>query len=136
MSELEDIKLKALLNEMKLESPSANFSVRVMNKIFEEDSVIERIKKEKVLGKGFWIIIILFIALLATIVLLSNSGIQADGQIANLLPKVNSEVSNGYQSFFEKMGGVPLSVVSILIAASTLLFIERIISANSKIFVV
>jgi hypothetical protein len=136
MSELEDIKLKALLNEMKLESPSANFSVRVMNKIFEEDSVIERIKKEKVLGKGFWIIIILFIALLATIVLLSNSGIQADGQIANLLPKVNSEVSKGYQSFFEKMGGVPLSVVGILIAASTLLFIERIISANSKIFVV
>lgn len=136
MNELEDIKLKALLNEMKLESPSPKFSVQVMNKIFEEDSVLERIKKEKVLGKGFWVIIILFIVLLAAIVLLSNSGVQADGQIANLFPEANSSVSTGYQTFFEKMGSVPLSVVGILIAASALLFIDRLISANSKIFAV
>jgi hypothetical protein len=136
MSELEDIKLKALLNEMKLESPSANFSVRVMNKIFEENNVFEQIKKEKVLGTGFWIIMILFIALLATIVFLSNSGAEMDGQITTLFSNFNNGASSDYQTFFEKLGGVPISVVGILIAVSTLLFIERFISANSKIFAV
>ena len=134
MNELEDIKLKALLYEMKLESPDANFSIRVMNKIFEENLVLEKIKSEKVLGKGFWIITILFIALLAIILVVSNSGMQADSQIQNLLPEVNSGITTGYQSFFERMGTIPLSVVGILIASSSLLFIDRFITANSKLF--
>ena len=134
MNELEDIKLKALLNEMKLEAPGADFSVRVMNKIFEENLVLEKIKSEKVLGKGFWIISILFIILLVAIFMMSNSGIQAESQISNLLPEVNNDVATGYQTFFDKIGAVPLSVVGILIASSTLLFIERLITFNSKIF--
>ena len=58
MNDIEDIKLKTLLQKMKLESPKANFSVRVMNKIFEEENVLNKIKSERILGKGFWIIII------------------------------------------------------------------------------
>lgn len=134
MSELEDIKLKALLSEMKLESPDSNFSVRVMNKIFEENLVLEKIKSEKVLGKGFWIILILFIALLTSIVIFSNSGIQAESQISNLLPEMNSDVTTGYQNIFDRIGAVPLSVVGILIASSTLLFIDKFITSNSRLF--
>lgn len=134
MNELEDIKLSALLNEMKLESPKTNFSVRVMNKIFEEENVLNKIKSERILGKGFWIIIILFVVLLALIFLMSNSGIQAESQIQNYLPELNSEVTKGYQSIFDKIGTVPLSVAGILVASSLLLFIEHFISSNSKIF--
>lgn len=134
MSELEDIKLKALLNEMKLESPSINFSVRVMDKIFQEENVLEKIKSQRTLGTGFWIIIILFMALFVTMFISINSGLQAESQVLNLLPEMNSEVSNGYQSFFEKLGTVPLSIVGILIATSVLLFLERFISSNSKVF--
>lgn len=134
MNELEDIKLKALLNEMKLESPKTNFSVRVMTKIFEEDSVLEKIKSQRVLGKGFWIIMVLFILLFAAIIIINSMGLQADSQIGNLLPELNSGVSNGYQSIFEKMGSVPLSIAGILMAASVLLFIERFISSNSRVF--
>jgi len=134
MSELEDIKLKALLQQMKLDSPEPNFSVRVMNKIFEEDSVLERIKSEKILGKGFWIISILFIVLLATILIIYNSGAQPESQLQTLLPEVNSGVSEGYRSIFSKMGTIPLSIAGILIASSVLLFIDRFISSNTKIF--
>jgi hypothetical protein len=134
MNELEDIKLKALLQQMKLDSPEPNFSVRVMNKIFEENSVLERIKSEKVLGRGFWIILILFVILLAAIFIIYNSGAQPESQLQTLLPEVNSGVTEGYKSIFNKMGTVPLSIAGILIASSVLLFIDRFISSNTKIF--
>ena len=134
MNELEDIKLKALLQEMKLESPSDKFSVNVMNRIFQEDSVLEKIKSERVLGKGFWIISILFVALLVAIFVMSGTEVQTEGQISQLLPDLNSGVSTTYQSFFEKIGTVPLSIAGILIAASVLIFIDKFISSNSRIF--
>jgi ABC-type Fe3+ transport system permease subunit len=134
MNKLEDIKLKALLREMKLEKPKANFSVRVMNKIFDENPAFEKIKSERILGKGFWIISILFVALLAVIFVVSNAGLQTESQINNLLPEINNGLSTGYQSFFEKLGMVPLSIAGILIASSVLLFIDRFLSSNSRVF--
>ncbi len=134
MSELEDIKLKALLHEMKLESPDSNFSIRVMNKIFEENLVLEKIKSEKVLGKGFWIILVLFIVLLTLIVIFSNTGMQSESQLSNLLPEMNPGVTSSYQNIFDRIGAIPLSVVGILIASSTLLFIDKYITSNRKLF--
>ncbi|MCF6356162.1 MAG: hypothetical protein L3J54_00025 [Draconibacterium sp.] len=135
MNELEDIKLKALLNEMKLESPTSNFSVGVMNKIFEKDNLLEKVKSERVLGKGFWLILILFVILFAIIYYVSTSGMAVESQLTNILPELrSSRISTGYQSIFERMGTVPISIVGILLASSTLLFIDRIIIANSKVF--
>ena len=134
MNELEDIKLKALLQKIELEKPGSDFTVNVMNKIFEEDSVLEKIKSEKILGKGFWIISILFMVLLAAIFFLNNTGMQADSQIGQLLPEAGQGLSEGYESFFSKMGTLPLSIAGITIAISVLIFIDKIISANSKVF--
>lgn len=134
MNELEDIKLRALLNEMKLESPESNFSINVMNKIFKENTVLEKIKSQRVLGTGFWIILVLFIVLLAITFIASNSGIQPESQINNLLPELNKGVSTGYQTIFEKIGTVPLGIAGILLASSVLLFIDRFINSNSRIF--
>jgi len=137
MNELEDIKLSALLHEMKLESPKANFSVRVMNQIFEEDNVMEKIKSSRILGNGFWIILVLFIALFVVIIAVSNTGLLPESDLGNVLPGLNtSKVSLGYQSFFEKLGSAPLSIAGILLASSILLFIERFINANSKVFAI
>jgi len=132
MSELEDIKLKAFLQNMELESPKANFSVQVMNKIFEEDNALEKIKSERILGKGFWLISILFIVLLGIMFVMYQTGIQADTE--SILPEVGQGVKDGYQSFFNKVDTLPLSIAGILIATSVLLFIDRFISSNSKIF--
>jgi hypothetical protein len=137
MNELEDIKLNALLHEMKLESPDANFSVRVMDKIFEEESVFNKIKTTRILGNGFWIILVLFVVLFAVLYFVSASGVTPESDIAKILPGLNtSKVSSGYQSIFEKMGTAPLSIAVILLATSVLLFIERFINANSKVFTV
>lgn len=134
MKELKDIKLKSLLNEMKLESPGSNFSVQVMNRIFKEDSVLERIKSEQILGKGFWIITILFFALMVTVFLISNIGIDAQSQLPEIMPELRNNISTGYQLFFAKLGSMPLSIAGILIATSVLLFIDRFINSNIKVF--
>ncbi|WP_303918788.1 hypothetical protein [Draconibacterium sediminis] len=134
MNELEDIKLKAFLQNMELEKPGSGFTVQVMNKIFAENSALEQIKSEKILGKGFWIISILFVALLAAIFVVSNTGIQADSQIGQLLPEAGQGLSEGYESFFSKLGTLPLSIAGITIGVSVLIFIDKIISSNSKVF--
>ncbi|WP_372648683.1 hypothetical protein [Draconibacterium sp.] len=134
MNELEDIKLKAFLQNMELEKPGSGFTVQVMNKIFAEDSALEQIKSEKILGKGFWIISILFLVLLAAIFVVSNTGMQADSQIGQLLPEAGQGLSEGYESFFSKLGTMPLSIAGITIGVSVLIFIDKIISSNSKIF--
>nr|WP_320022928.1 hypothetical protein [uncultured Draconibacterium sp.] len=134
MNELEDIKLKAFLQKIELEKPGSDFTVQVMNKIFAKDSALEQIKSEKILGKGFWIISILFVILLAVIFFLNNAGVQADGPIEQLLPEAGQGLSQGYDSFFSKLGTLPLSIAGITIAISILIFIDKIISANSKVF--
>ena len=134
MNELEDIKLKAFLQNLELEKPGSGFTVQVMNKIFAEDSALEQIKSEKILGKGFWIISILFVVLLAAIFVVSNTGMQADSQIGQLLPEAGQGLSEGYDSLFSKLGTLPLSIAGITIGVSVLIFIDKIISSNSKIF--
>lgn len=133
MSELEDIKLKALLQGITLESPESNFSVRVMNKIFAENNALERIKSERILGKGFWVIMLLFIVLLVVVSILSNGNAEATSSAQNLLPEMTG-VSNGYNSVLGKLGTLPLGIGGFLAAFSVLLFIDRFISSNSKIF--
>ncbi|MCY1722545.1 hypothetical protein OU798_19500 [Prolixibacteraceae bacterium Z1-6] len=134
MNELEDIKLQAFLKKLELDSPKPDFTVRVMNKIFEESNALERIKSEKILGKGFWIFMILFVVLFAAIFILYNTGAQPDSQLPNLLPEVSQGIGEKYDSFFSKLAGAPLAIGGILAAFSVLLFLDRIIISNSKIF--
>ena len=134
MNELEDIKLKALLQSMKLESPGEDFSARVMNKIFEESSILETIKAQRVLGKGFWIFILIFAVFMVVTYVVMSSGAQTGSETGQLIPTLNAGISESYNSFFSKLGSVPLSIAGILIAASILLFIDRIITSNQKIF--
>jgi len=134
MNELEDIKLKVLLQKLELEKPDNDFTLRVMNRVVAEDNVLEQIKAQKVLGKGFWIIMILFVILLAAMFIMSQTG-SAAGTSDTILPKINSEMSQGINSFLGKMGTVPLSIAGILIASSLLLFIDRFITSNTKLFI-
>lgn len=133
MSELEDIKLQALLQEITLDSPEPNFSVRVMNKIFEENNALEQIKSGKVLGKGFWIISILFMALLVAVFILSNGSAETASTIESVLPQMDG-VSDGYNSILGKIGTLPMGIAGILAAFSILLFFDKFITSNSKVF--
>lgn len=133
MNELEDIKLKVLLQKLELEKPENDFTLRVMNRVVAEDNALEQIKAQKVLGKGFWIILILFVILLAVMFFMTQTGTAA-GSSETILPKLNSEMSEGINSVMGKIGMVPISVAGILIASSILLFIDRFITSNTKLF--
>lgn len=134
MSELDDIKLRALLHEMQLEKPSSNFASLVMNRIIQEESAIEKIKKERILGKGFWVITVLFVVLLVLVFTFSGSSAGSGGFFSSIFSKFSGGVNQEYQSIFSKAASVPLSIAAILTAVSVLLFIDRIIDSNMKLF--
>ena len=134
MNELEDIKLRVLLQNLKLDSPEPDFTLRVMNRVIEENLALEQIKSQPILGKGFWIFILIFVILMAIIFFVFQGGAQGASGSEDILSKLDTGVSQGIQSFFGKLGTVPLSVAGILIATSLLLFIDRFITSNTKLF--
>ncbi|MGM0620644.1 MAG: hypothetical protein ACQETJ_06345 [Bacteroidota bacterium] len=132
--EIEDKKLKAFLKSAQLESPGADFSARVMNRVFEEKAALEQVKSEPLLGKGFWVILALFAGLIAAVFVLQGSG-ASGGETLNFLKEVDtSAVATGYQNFFEKLGAAPLSIAGIFLATSILLFLEKFLSNRSHVF--
>lgn len=127
----EDKKLKSIVKTVKLDSPKENFTVRVMNKIFQEESVLERIKKERIFGKGFWFILAMFIVLFGAMVYASTTGVANGGDVPKLLGEINSSgAAAEYQTILQKLGSLPLSIAGILLASSLLLFFDRLLSSE------
>ena len=121
-----DNELKSLIKGIKLDSPGKEFTSKVMNRVYEEKMAMEKVKDEKLLGKGFWIILSLFVVLIAAMFVFSSSGIQTEGQLSKLLSGANDgTLSQGYQSFFSNLDSLPLSIGGILMASSILLLIDK-----------
>lgn len=134
-TQIEDNELKILIESIKLESPGEEFTVRVMNSIFEEQAVFEQVKREPVLRKGFWIILILFAGLFVAVAILSGSSPATDSGFS-LLQKINTgALTEGYQSFFTGLDMVPLSIAGMMLAMSLLLFFEKFLSKRSNMFI-
>lgn len=127
-----DKKLKTLLKEVKLDSPKADFSDRVMNRIIQEEYVSEKIRSQRILGKNFWIIPALFVLiLLAAIVVSTLSPTIGGNRIIDSLPSFNIEaVYNSYTLLIQKIERLPLSIASILFAISILLFFDHFVSSK------
>lgn len=121
-----DNELKSLIKEIKLDSPGKDFTLNVMNRVLEEKAATEQVKDERILGKGFWIILLLFVILIVAMFVFSGNGIQEEGQLSKMLSNVgDGSLTSGYQSVFSKLGALPLSIGGILLASSVLLFIDR-----------
>lgn len=121
-----DNELKSLIKGIKLDSPGNDFTMNVMNRVFEEKAAMEKVKDEKLLGKGFWIILFLFVILIAAMFVFSGNGIQEEGQLSKMLSNVSDgSLSSGYQSIFSNLGTLPLSIGGILLASSILVFVDR-----------
>lgn len=135
MNELEDIKLSALLHKMELDSPSPDFSSRVMAGIFEEGSTFVKIKNERILGKGFWVVLILFVLIMVAVVVgTSNAGGGDMGWLHERLQFHGKAVDENFMNVFSRMGSLPVSIAVIFLASSFLLLIDRFITSNSKLF--
>lgn len=131
----EDKELRALIKSMKPDSPGSDFSGKVMNQIFEMESLLEKVKRERIFGKGFWIITTLFIMLIGALIAVSITGAGgAESEIAKFLPDLNAGgVSQGYENAFQKVTSLPLSIAGILISSSFLIFIDRFLTNRSKV---
>lgn len=121
-----DNELKSLIKGIKLDSPGNDFTSKVMNRILEEKVALEQVKNERILGKGFWIILLLFVILIAAMFVFSSSGTQAEGELSKLLSGASEgALSQRYQSFFSNLGSLPLSIGGIMLASTVLLLIDR-----------
>ena len=121
-----DNELRNLIKGINLDSPGSDFTTKVMNRVFEEKPVVEIVKKERILGPGFWIIISLFALLFVAMFVFSPSGGAEQGQLSKLFSSANEgAVSRGFQSLLGNLGTLPLSIGGILFATSLLIFIDR-----------
>jgi hypothetical protein len=124
-----DKELRKLLKEIQLESPSNDFTLKVMDRVWEEKAALaktEQVKSERILGRGFWIIVALFVLLFMSVVLFSNQGTTESGQLSKLFESLGTNAaSTKYQSIFSNLGSLPLSIGGILLASSLLVFIDK-----------
>jgi len=125
----EDKILRSTFKTVELDKPGHNFTSNVMNKVHDIAATKLETKSLKIFGAKFWIIIFLFVALAAVLVILSLTGMQPESAINELLPSIdNGQVNEGYRSVLNEINRVPVSVAAILIASSTLIFFERFLS--------
>lgn len=128
----EDKELKSLLKSVKPNSPGPNFTSRVMNRIFQENPAFEKIKNTRIFGKGFWIILLLFVAIIVAVFIFSGTS-GNNGGLDKILSNLNTNgIQRDYENFFQKLGTVPLSIAGILLASSILLFIDHFFSLKKR----
>jgi drug/metabolite transporter (DMT)-like permease len=100
-----------------------------MNKVHDLAALKMHNMKLRILDKNFWIIVFLFGTLAAIIVILSLTGNQPESGVNSLLPSLDTgKMGAGYQLFIQELNSTPISVAAILLATSTLIFIERFLS--------
>jgi hypothetical protein len=126
----DDIKFRQFLKNTNLNSPGKDFTTGVMSRIFQEESVLRKVKSEPVLGKGFWIILFLFGLLLMAVIAFSGSEIASDS-LSGVLPEINTgSWMTNYRLFFDKLNSLPASIAGICLAGSMLVFLERFLESK------
>lgn len=124
---MENNEFKSYIKKIRLDTPGVDFTTHVMNRIFREESVMEKIKRQPVLGKGFWIIITLFVLLMVTTVIISTMNVMPLTESSGIFGEFqHTGITDRYHSFFSDFGKLPVSIAGILAALSFLIFIDRI----------
>lgn len=121
-----DMQLRELLKNFKPEKPGSDFTSNVMNRVFAEEAILRKIRSEKVFGKGFWILLGLFIVVISAMFIVSYTGLLPEGQLSAIFRGMESSgLGEGYNSFFAKAESLPLSLAGIFVALSILLFADK-----------
>ncbi len=129
----EDSELREIIRDIKLESPGKDFTMNVLDRIHKEVPFAFQIKKEPLLGMGFWTIVVLFIALGIAMFFFSGSLTGSEGTIGKFLNSVSTTSASGaYKGFLGQLNNVPAGIVGILLASSLLIFIERLFSLKKS----
>ncbi len=115
--ESEEKALASLLQKNVMESPSLNFTSRVMNAIQKESVVV---KKEPIIGKKAWI----FIAIsMAALVMYSLLVTHESSEVSNVINQGMSKVEPLFAFDLPGILGSPIFALSVF-ALSSLLFLD------------
>ena len=129
----EDKELRQLLRAVKPESPGVDFSTRVMKRVFEEQAVLERVKAEPVLKRGFWVIVALFAVLIGIMIWAFGTHPVSESTPAFLTEMNTDNILTGYRAFFDKFGALPASLAGIFLASSLLVFLEKLLDSRRHV---
>ena len=125
----EDNKLREIIKDLKLESPGKDFTMNVLDRIHKEVPFAFQIRKEPVLGKGFWIILGSFFVIAVVLIIMSGSVSGPEGIIGNFLKSVDTgSAGNTYNSLIKQIGNIPAGIIGILLGSSLLVFLESFLS--------
>ena len=123
-----DEQFRRTIKKIKLEAPAPDFSSRVMDAVIAEAQKKEMFKADPLLGRRFWIIIFLFVALTAFFIFVSGT-LETAADSPGIFSRINgpdlSDVKNSWSLFIDKLSGIPLTVAGILLAASMLLLADK-----------
>ena len=133
----QDKELKKLMMQMRLEKPDAGFSSRVMDAVFAETALNKVYRHEPVLGAKFWIFTGLFIALAFAVVLMGNPEASGGGSVfSGLLERFPAPemgiAKEGISRFSNFFSGWPVTLASIMVAASLLILADKFFNARHK----
>jgi hypothetical protein len=129
--------LKTLIKKVKIESPDPDFTSRVMKVILADVQKEKVFSSEPVLGRSFWILVMLFVLLIVFFILISGYESPDNGVINDLLsgfpvPDL-TPLNNSLVKIMEKTGSIPVSVTMTMIATTVLILADRFFYSKQKL---
>jgi hypothetical protein len=133
-----DKELKKWMKQIRLETPDPAFSSKVMKVILAEKQKESAYLSEPLLGKKFWMLVILFIALILVFMLIP--GEKSVPQTAILeeffsgLPKPGwNQINVFFSEISHKIGSLSLTLAAVMFGASALLLADNFFTRIRKI---
>jgi len=137
----EDQELRRVMKNIRLESPGNDFSMKVMAGVLAEAEKRPAFTTEPILGKRFWIFVLLFLAVAAAALILSGSGAPvgnsaeitaAEGLLDKLPSPDLTKMEGMYQRILDLFGSLPLTFAGILLSASLLVVLDKFLNSRHK----
>ena len=133
-----DTELKKMIREIRLESPGPDFSTKVMQAVLAEARGKPVYTTEPLLGRKFWMLVALFVALaIAFMLFFGNETTLENGTIQQWLsglhmPDLNP-VKNILIDIFGKIGSLHWIVAAVMSVASVLILADKFLTDRNKL---
>jgi hypothetical protein len=132
-----DRELMEWMKGIRLESPGPEFSSKVMKIIQDEKQKESVYISQPMLGKNFWIMVILFVAIVLISILIpveNSSGSGILEQFFSGLPKPGwDEINRFFSGIAVKSGSLSLTLAAVMLGATALILLDNHFTRNHRI---
>jgi hypothetical protein len=125
-----EMELRRLIKEIKLEKPGAGFSTSVMDAVLAEAARKTAYRTEPILGKKFWVFVGMFVVLAIVLILFGKGESSTSNEIASgIIEKFPApdlgNIKSGYSRFWDMVSGLPITIGAIMLATSALILADK-----------